>query len=285
MKQLYAKIMEDNSRMKQEMEEIKQVNVQIKEEIKMTKKQVKLQALKINQTDPSIGVMSITREIQTDSMQLEISAVENDYKLCFPARKIKYPNLTVDCKGCGAIFKASIQGYDQWPYPEIAYYIHCMNECEAYQKLSLIFKCEDCKLLFISSRSFSNHIARGHQSGSKQYRCIEIPASEQILKLIPTMKNKSKQQIMTESNYGHLNTTIVCSCNGFVKCRGCQLEFRAKIEPDHRKVFTLDYYVHCMEECEEYRKLGLISECSKCKLKFLNKQSLATHKGKCNRKQ
>ena len=282
LKQLYAKIVEDNSRMEQEMEEIKKSSIEIKEEIKMTKKQVKLQALKIYQTDPSIQVRSITREIQTDSMQLEISAVEYDYKICFPAQRVKYTNSTVDCKGCGSMFKAYNSGCGTRIHPEAAYYIHCMNECEEYQKLGLIFKCDDCKLLFINFGSFRIHITKGHRSGSKEYPCVKIPASELILKSIPTLKNKSKLQIMTESNYGNLSTTTEKRCNAMVKCPGCQLEFRARINSHHRKTYTLDYYVHCMEECEEYRKLGLISECSKCKLNFLNKHSLGIHRAKCN---
>ena len=271
------------------MEEIQKVNVQIKEEIKIVRKEVKLKCLETRQANPSMEVGSLSIQVQMEAMQLEISAAESNdnYKICIPGREIKDPNSTVDCKGCGSMFKANNWGCNRTLYPEVAYYIHCMNECEAFQKLGLILKCEDCKLLFISSKSFSTHIRIGHRSGSKRYPCMKIPASEQILKLIPILRKKSTQQIMAESNYGHLKTINVGNCNGLVKCPGCQLEFRAKIYSYHQKVYTLDYYVHCMEECEEYRKLGLISECSKCKLKFLNKHSLGIHKakGKCYRKQ
>ena len=260
------------------MEEIQKVNVQIKEEIKIVRKEVKLKSLETRQPNPSMEVGSLSIQVRMEAKQMAISNVESNdhYKICFSGQKVKTPNTTVDCRGCGAMFKAGNRGSTR--HPEVAYYIHCMNECEEYQKLGLIFKCVDCKLLFINFGSFSTHIARGHRSGSKKYPCIKIPASQQILKFIPTLRTKSKQQIMDESNYGHFNTINVGNCNGLVKCPGCQLEFRAKIYSYRKKIYTLDYFVHCMEECEEYRKLGLISECSKCKLKFLNKRALSNHK-------
>lgn len=58
---------------------------------------------------------------------------------------------TVDCLGCGQMFKSSDR------YSEPAYYIHCLKECEEYKKLNLMRKCESCKKIFISHESMGNH--------------------------------------------------------------------------------------------------------------------------------
>ena len=67
---------------------------------------------------------------------------------------------------------------------------------------------------------------------------------------------------------------------GKTACRGCKQLF-----PCYRKgskvVPSLEYYMHCIEHCKEYRDRGWMKICSICNCKFLNNQALVQHKRGC----
>lgn len=70
--------------------------------------------------------------------------------------------------------------------------------------------------------------------------------------------------------------------NGTTNCKGCGREFRAQVslsgsENITRKRGELAYFVHCVEECEQYKALGLLSVCELHKLTFLTPQGLKRH--------
>ena len=48
-----------------------------------------------------------------------------------------------------------------------------------------------------------------------------------------------------------------------------------------KKIPAPAYYVHCIDDCPEYRAKGQIKECEVCSFKFLDKQSLGIHKNSC----
>lgn len=67
--------------------------------------------------------------------------------------------------------------------------------------------------------------------------------------------------------------------NASFPCRGCQKPLPILLTGEHR-VLLIDYFIHCIEECEEYQKLNLIETCTSCNCKFLNKFSRIQHQMK-----
>ena len=85
-----------------------------------------------------------------------------------------------------------------------------------------------------------------------------------------------------------------CALRGYFpgrgNCRGCGKEFKK-----YECTWEPAYFIHCINECEEYKKLGLfladhlwnlinlsyldrISKCEECKLVFVDKPVLGAHK-------
>ena len=64
--------------------------------------------------------------------------------------------------------------------------------------------------------------------------------------------------------------------NTSVECRGCGKQFKAK-KSIHGLSKEIAYYRHCFDECEKYRKLGLIHTCCECDRRYLTYRSLSTH--------
>lgn len=56
-------------------------------------------------------------------------------------------------------------------------------------------------------------------------------------------------------------------------CIGCEMQFGS-----NEVLRPFEYYVHCIEQCPEYKFLDLIRECVECRLKFLNTNALNGHK-------
>ena len=50
---------------------------------------------------------------------------------------------------------------------ELDYFNHCVNYCQKYKNLGVIKKCEDCKLIFITTQTLRRHLRTVH------YRQIE----------------------------------------------------------------------------------------------------------------
>lgn len=57
-----------------------------------------------------------------------------------------------------------------------------------------------------------------------------------------------------------------------VTCKGCGLPF---VKVDGRT--DLAFYIHCIDQCDDYKKLGLIRRCEPCGLKFHNKTEWKCH--------
>lgn len=64
--------------------------------------------------------------------------------------------------------------------------------------------------------------------------------------------------------------------NSTIECKGCCRTFKCH-KSGKDSYAELDYYIHCVEECEDYKKLELIHECSHCNKIFLNKAGYAQH--------
>lgn len=162
------------------------------------------------------------------------------------ARRIsnKKTDLSTNCKGCGLGFKRNGPRY------ELAYYVHCIEECIKYEALNLIRTCV-CGSKFINPISLAKH-----QNTCNQLTKKSIP---------PWMSLQIPQRAAIPGTIG--NTTIACL--------GCQKPFeKNKYAPE------LAYYIHCMEECPDYKALGMIRAC-KCGKKFLNLQSSENHARTC----
>lgn len=65
------------------------------------------------------------------------------------------------CKGCGKLFKKAPKPQKHSSH-ELAYYIHCFEECEKFQALNLIQSCPECPYKFLNKNSFSNHLTWVH---------------------------------------------------------------------------------------------------------------------------
>lgn len=85
---------------------------------------------------------------------------------------------------------------------------------------------------------------------------------------------------MTQALYNRSNSfSLTYSKNGHqIKCKGCQKSFRSiKLPNRYDIVAEVAYYVHCIEECADYKNLGLIRSCPKCPIKMLNSFGLGAH--------
>lgn len=71
--------------------------------------------------------------------------------------------------------------------------------------------------------------------------------------------------------------------NGTISCKGCDRVFRAQVTfskasgDKTRTQGEVAFHVHCIEECDEYKNLGLISHCQPCQLTFMTPRGLKLH--------
>lgn len=68
--------------------------------------------------------------------------------------------------------------------------------------------------------------------------------------------------------------------NSTIECRGCSKSFptrKTESRTCNVGIPRVDYYVHCVEECPDFAKLGLISKCWQCPLIFLSANGRQTH--------
>lgn len=115
-------------------------------------------------------------------------------------------------------------------------------------------KCDECKLLFLSVPYASNHYVKNHRNEK------DIPA---------------KPKWMTSTIY---KRSVGGIPNCHVSCEGCGQKFEARTTLKgalYRK--SVEYYVHCIEKCEEYKKLDKICQCPSCKCLFINQLALFGH--------
>jgi hypothetical protein len=69
----------------------------------------------------------------------------------------EYYNTFVACKGCKRQFPARIEQKTSYPHYRLDYYVHCVEECPAYQALGLIKICKNCNRVFLSSQGLGIH--------------------------------------------------------------------------------------------------------------------------------
>lgn len=210
---------------------------------------------------PSSSASSVTSDYESDHgdhHDLEDDLEDDqDYEPFVPkivAKRIKSYNATVACKACGQQFPSS--QYAKESHPSRAYYVHCIKQCPAYARLKLTRKCHKCRLEFIDPKNLGNHLLHHH----RQERLDLISRKPDWMSYV-TLKN-----IMTFASYS--DTTPCKGCGKLLSC----------IRRGRHSQYSLEFYVHCIEECPDYARLGLISQCPVCRYVFINSQALRNHK-------
>lgn len=71
-----------------------------------------------------------------------------------------------------------------------------------------------------------------------------------------------------------------------ISCPGCQASFDCvKItrgdQEEESTNYSIDYFLHVIAYCDEYKKLDLITKCKHCKCLFVDSDALLNHKPKC----
>ena len=156
------------------------------------------------------------------------------------------------CPGCELQFEAFIINHSERKsgiVGEPSYFIHLTQDCKEYEKLGRIDVCHDCKLIFINRQSAALHFHSLHP------------------------KNIPRPVWMPENTYKSYRGL---RCEHTVKCVGCGQKFPAQVSSS-TTTYSLEYHIHCIEECEEYKKLVLIRYCGECSCKFLNTKALGKH--------
>lgn len=218
-------------------------------------------------------------------------------------------NEVINCKSCSKQFKGFRQGKNV--IIEFAYYLHCIEECEPFKVNGHIQCCSFCPMKFVSRQGMLSHLSSHRKD---EISNISAPvALEQIEFKDEIDKSIIEEQIITEeqqrsppedsssssfnssSSYTPSNNTIrppkpdwmptttyrnslistLVNSKKMVGCKGCQRRFRTCDTGHGGHEFA--FYIHCIEECEAFRNLGLIRPCLKCNLKFLTPTALGNH--------
>jgi len=172
----------------------------------------------------------------------------------------KEAKTTIDCLGCQKTFNA--RKIKSTTYGELAYYVHCIDECEEYKKLKMIRECKPCAKKFLNARTYNNHLGKVHQTNT-------------ILKSDTAWVGG--WYVKTVAGTSEDTSTI--------SCKGCGEQFKAQPKNrEKRQIPELAYHVHCLKDCNEYKKLGLIRECHQCEKMFLNSTAYNNHQGRVHKK-
>lgn len=199
-------------------------------------------------------------------MEINVNAREgnvdltSDYTISMHGQSASYSesNVKKECLGCSQLFdayyfssKATSWRCDTLRYCP-AYYEHCIRDCEEYKKLDLVRKCVKCKLLLLNPRSYGNHLKKYHNSNAKP-------------------------QWMTHSTY--VRASIASNNpNSTINCPACEKKFKAINSASAKRTQReVAYYVHLIEECDEYKKLNKIRECGNFHCKFINSFTYKVH--------
>lgn len=68
--------------------------------------------------------------------------------------------------------------------------------------------------------------------------------------------------------------------NATINCKGSGKLFKAR-KTGIEKHAELDYYIHCVEECDDFKKLNLIQQCKKCNKIFITRTGFSVHATRC----
>ena len=251
----------ENKLSSRELADLEGVTIGLKQQIKAIKEKAKntlkgLQCLEqMSGSSTELIESSDSLTLQTRIHQL-IELNQEEFKVFIPYHRFPESSMVNvrKCCGCQKKFKSSRTG--QY---EKAFYIHCIKECKQYQDLGKIRKCVDCKLLFINQISFSNHISKHHLE-----------------------KEIIRPNWLSE---GH---KIKYTFNSEVQCPGCKKMFPANksyYNRHEKRINSVEFMKHCIEDCPQYKKLDLMRECKECKLIFLNYRALYAHKRQKHRVQ
>ena len=132
--------------------------------------------------------------------------------------------------------------------------------------------------------NFDSHAVMNAHSN----RVPSIDATSHRFPSIDTNSNRAKSMPEANSNRVSLDAKSASGYKPFIPkssyhvtlshsfesihCKGCGKSFK-RASTHHEP----GYYVHCINECEKYRSLGLIKECHSCKLSFINTNSGRYH--------
>lgn len=154
------------------------------------------------------------------------------------------------CLGCSKDFKAKTE-INGTLRPHFDYFVHCIEHCEAYKDLNFIRECEECEKKFMNGRSYSSHKRSFH---SRDNHIVNIDLSRDTMKSVNEVDHIDTVLMDDfEPNYPSKRR----SSNAFtfdVNCKGCQKRFKTT----EKCQLEDDYYTHCIKECREYKKLGML---------------------------
>lgn len=147
-------------------------------------------------------------------------------------------NHFIHCEGCKDKFTSYKNQEDGKLIPELLFHIHRVEQCRPFKEL-----CE-------------KRVARKAPVIKRAKLDSELPSWMPV-------------NLLVESTLGNFPEIVYC--------KGCQRRFKARIDPNSGFVPELDYYIHCIERCLAFRKLGLSRGCKDCDLKFLTAGELWHH--------
>jgi hypothetical protein len=166
--------------------------------------------------------------------------------------------IIMKCKGCNKSFPGKKVGTQT--YGSLDYYIHCIEKCRDFEEKGFIKKCSDCKLLFTTSQGLFQHMAIKHKE------------------TVHGMKKDAKPFWMDANSFTRC-WMLRKGMNESIPCKGCGKSFPGyKNLKGGSHIYSLEYYIHCIDQCKQYKAMGLIKECIDCGLKFISNISLGRHK-------
>jgi hypothetical protein len=205
------------------------------------------------------SVSPITGNSLDSTVAAKVRTIQTSAYIPLKCFLIKEFNNVVTCRGCSQSFPCYFTPKESKKIPCPSFYIHCIDECSEYLAKYTVQICEYCHFKFLDSESVGIH-RLSCRKGNRRNLLATKP------KWMPT------STMLTIMNYSKFESEA--------SCRGCNSKFPC-YRKGHKVVPSLEYYIHCIEECEEYREKGYVRVCSGCCCKFLNPQALAQHKRGC----
>lgn len=145
------------------------------------------------------------------------------------------------------------------------------------RKWNSIVSCQGCGRQF-KAQTKRNQTAK-HYEPAYFKQCFDECEQYKKLNLIQTCRECNRRFLNFNALKQHCTSSGHCYTHQIQKssiiiCRGCFQQFPWKDTKSCKDVFNK----HCIEECDDYEKLGLIRACEKCKKLFRNNQCLSVHK-------
>lgn len=161
-------------------------------------------------------------------------------------------NSTIECEGCHETFRAHRPASSKYKNGDGHYMAHVTQICPAYASLDKIAVCHDCKLIFRNRHSRGAHLASDHKTD-------KIPK--------PEWMSQGTYQVVSHLHF---------DCTA--ECPGCKQHYPARFERTKGYFHpSIEYWIHCVENCDAYKNLNLIRTCGECNCKFLSPKALGRH--------